>query len=259
MKIIAIAIDHDRNGLKMLSEYISDLNNYELACTFTNPEQALKFMLNMETLDVLFIDSNVFSTADLDIYKHFRAKAKKIIVTSAHQENAFQVFQFEADSFLLKPYVLSKVAATLEKLFPIAKELSNRQLPIEDDFFFIKSKNEKFNLIKIRPREIISVESLQNYIAIQTTTKKVIAHLTLTKIKEILKEQDHIIQVHRSFLISKLYIEEIESNTLKMHGNLNITVGGDYKDELLSYIKKKTIQTGRIAKLGESTSTKSSA
>lgn len=77
-----------------------------------------------------------------------------------------------------------------------------------DDFFFIKGKNEKFNLIKID--EIVLTESLQNYISIQTIDRKVIAHLTLSKIKEKLKDKDQLLHVHRSFIISKKYSAEIE-------------------------------------------------
>ncbi|MDQ7948658.1 MAG: LytTR family DNA-binding domain-containing protein [Pedobacter sp.] len=244
MKINCISIDYESNGQMALSDYFSALSPYHLSASCTDANEALHTLSSHENIDVILMNMEMPGLANFSLFKELKSKVKKIILISTNERHAIDAFELEANAFLLKPFSGPKLTATLDKLF-LQEPSPKQRLLTEDEFFFIKSKNEKFNLIKIKPKEIIYVESLQNYIAIQTVDKKVVAHLTLTKIKEILKDQDHIIQVHRSFLISKKYIEEIESNVVKMHGNINIAVGGDYRNELLSYIKPKTIQTGR--------------
>lgn len=250
MKINILALDHNKSGLQFLFDCFSGLPDYNLLPVVSNLKEGINMLSATTRIDLLLVNMEMPGLKDLAFIKPWRSKIKKIIVFSTHEKHAIDAFEIEANAFLLSPFSDSKLMDTLNKLFP-SEPAAKQRLLIQEDFFFIKSKNEKFNLIKIRPEEIIYVESLQNYIAIQTTSKKVIAHLTLTKIREILKDQDHIIQVHRSFLVSKKYIEEVESNTVKMYGNTSITVGGDYRNELLAYIKRMTIQTGRMAMLTE--------
>jgi len=246
MKFNCIAVDSDRHSLNAVANFLSTLHQFNPLITFTDPIVALRSIMEMTNIDLLFMDIDMLAVTEKDLTALLKTKISRIIITSTNQNHAFQAFEAEADGFLLKPFSISKFVNTVNKL--ISKDLAIVKKEIlQNDFFFIKSKNEKFNMIKIKPEEIVAIESLQNYISIQTLNKKVIAHLTLTKIKEILKEQQHIMQVHRSFLISKRYIEEIESNTIKMFGNINITVGENYKNDLLSYIKENTIQTGRNA------------
>lgn len=244
MKFNCIAVDSDIHSLATLTSYLSTLRQFHPLNTFTDPMVALESIMEISDIDLLLMDVEMLAITEKDLTTLLRKKIRKLVVTSTNQNHAYHAFEVDADAFLLKPYSISKFVNSMSKLFPKSSTIEKGKTG-QDDFFFIKSKNEKFKMVKIKSEEIIAIESLQNYISIQTLDKKVIAHLTLTKIKEILKDQRHIIQVHRSFLISKRYIEEIESNTIKMFGNIHITVGENYKNDLLSYIKKYTVQTGR--------------
>jgi DNA-binding LytR/AlgR family response regulator len=222
------------------------LPNFGTIKTFTDPFEAIKSILSSEHIDVLFIDIDMMDLPGSELSKLLRHKIDKIVITSLYQKHAFDAYEIEADAFLLKPYSISKFVQTMDKVF-LRTIAANETIKKNEDFFFIKGKNEKFNLVKIKLDEIVAIESLQNYISIITVNRKVVAHLTLTKIKELLKDQNDIIQVHRSFLISKRYIEEIESNIIKMQGDLKITLGENYRNDLLNYIKEKTIKTGRMS------------
>jgi len=244
MKFNCIAVDHDVNALKILSTYISSLPDYKLIKTFTDPIKALHAIRSNSDIDILFMDIEISMMNGIELSKAVKQKTKKLIFTSAHSQYALDAFELEGDDFLLKPYSFSKFVHILDRLFINGLNVQ-KETKSNDDFFFIKSKQEKFKLVKIRYQDIITVESLQNYISIYTTTKTIVAHLTLTKIKEILKDQEQIIQVHRSFIISKYFIEEIENNMIIMENDLRITMGENYKDEVLLYIKGRTIKTGR--------------
>jgi DNA-binding LytR/AlgR family response regulator len=69
---------------------------------------------------------------------------------------------------------------------------------ISSDSFFVKA-NQK--LEKIFFKDILYVEGIENYVAIQTISGKVITHSTLKLILENLPEQ-LFIQTHKSFIIN---------------------------------------------------------
>ncbi|GGH00532.1 LytR/AlgR family response regulator transcription factor [Pedobacter zeae] len=245
MKFNCIAVDDDPANLALLCDYLATLDNYELIESFTDPIKAMNFIIAADNVDIVFMDVEMPGLSGIDLAKIIRHKTRNLIFTTAHSKYALDAFEIEADAFLLKPFSLGHFATALHKL------QSRRIIPIQekkksdDQYFFIKSKNDKSKLVKIRFDEIIAIESIQNYISIYTTQKTVVAHITLTKIKEILKDNNSFIQIHRSFIISRNYLEEIENNLVRMKNDLLLTIGENYRDELIGFVKTKTIKTGR--------------
>jgi len=240
MKLNCIAVDDDPNNLEVISEYLSKFDNYRLLKTFTDPIKALEFLNQQEKTDYLFMDVEMPQMSGLELSTLIRDKAEYLIFTTAHAQYALDAFDIRADAFLLKPYSFSRFAQVLSGLS--VKRLISIKNP--EGFFFIKNRNEKSKLVKIRYDEIIAIESVQNYITIYTPEKTVVAHLTLSKIKDILKPWQCFVQIHRCFIISKHHIEEIDNNLVRMKNNIWITIGENYKNELNHFIGTNTIKTG---------------
>jgi len=241
MPFNCIAIDDDINALEILTDYISHLPNYKLVKCFTDPTKALESIRSTNNIDILFIDIEMLSMSGIELSKVIMHRTKRLVFTATHPQCAIDAYHTGVDGFLLKPYSFSKFNVILNKLF-LDNNKENKQLAKMDDFFFVKSKGEKNRIVKVKYDDIIAIESMQNYVSFYTLNKTIVSYLTITKVKEILNHQQAIIQVHRSFLISLRYIEEIETNMIKMYGNLKITLGDKYKDILLSYIKDRTVK-----------------
>lgn len=244
MKLKCIAVDDDPANLDLLCDYLNSLDDYELLESFTDPIKAMKHITAGDSLDIVFMDIEMPGLSGIDLAKIIRDKTRNLIFTTAHSRYALDAFEIEADAFLLKPFSLGHFASVLHKLHS-RRLLSIPEKKNDEQYFFIKSKNDKSKLVKIRFDEIVAIESIQNYISIYTTQKTVIAHITLTKIKEILKHNSSFIQIHRSFIISRNYLEEIENNLVRMKNDLLLTIGENYRDELIGFVKTKTIKTGR--------------
>lgn len=245
MKFNCIAVDDDPANLELLCDYLSTLDDYELVDSFTDPVKAMNRIIAGDNVDIIFMDIEMPGLSGIDLAKVIRHKTRNLIFTTGHSKYALDAFEIEADAFLLKPFSMAHFATVLHKLQSRRILFPQDRKKNEEQYFFIKSKNDKSKLVKIRFDEIVAIESIQNYISIYTTHKTVVAHITLTKIKEILKDNNSFIQIHRSFIISRNYLEEIENNLVRMKNDLLLTIGENYRNELIGFVKTKTIRTGR--------------
>lgn len=109
----------------------------------------------------------------------------------------------------------------------------------------VKITEERNRYVRVKFDEVIAIESVKNYIKIYTTTEEIMTYLTLKEIKERFDETDDFIQIHRSFIISKNYIEKVEGSLVKLPKNMLIPIGTFYKDAFYDYLLKNTIKTGR--------------
>ncbi|WP_316829510.1 LytTR family DNA-binding domain-containing protein [Pedobacter aquatilis] len=245
MKLKCIVIDDESQAISGLKSYIDTLKNLQLIAVYTDPLQALTEIGSGQDVDIIFMDVDMPMISGIELSKAIKHKTSKLIFTTSHSKYAYEAFEINANAYLLKPYTFARFAETINRLFPHIPAQPNVTVKHEEDYFFIRNKNDNNNLVKVRYNSIVAVESLQNYVRIYTDDDTIVSYIGLSEIKEILKEQANFIQVHRSFIVSKSHIEKVESNTLKMKNQLLVNLGNNYRDEVLAFIKEKTIKTGR--------------
>lgn len=246
MKLKCIIIDDESHAIEGLKSYISALPSLELIKTYTDPLQALKEITEGNNVDIIFMDVDMPRITGLELSKAIRHKTDKLIFTTAHTKYAFEAFEVQANAFLHKPYTLLKFIETVSRFFsdivvsPVMDSIKDDQ-----NFFFVRNKNDGNSLIKIRYSEIIAVESLINYVKIYTTQGEIVTYIMMSEIKAVLDNYPIFIQAHRSYIISKNYIEKVDGNTLKMSNLLSINIGTSFKDSVLEYIGNNTIKSSR--------------
>lgn len=244
MNLNCIAIDDEVSGLETIHDYISYIPQLKLIDKFSCPEKALAFINSISNIDILFLDIEMPNISGMDLLKLVKHKVNSVIFTTAHLKYIIDSYNIEADGFLLKPYSYEKFEKVVKNLF---WHKNNKSTPVSqhDDYIFIKIIGKNKRLLKVRFADIVAVEALRNYISIHTVDETIKTHLTISKMKEILAYSTEIIQVHRSFLISSNYIEEVKHNVIRMQGNIKIAYGEKYKDNLLSFIRTR-IDIGKI-------------
>nr|WP_304487122.1 LytTR family DNA-binding domain-containing protein [Dysgonomonas sp. 521] len=87
---------------------------------------------------------------------------------------------------------------------------------------------------KILLNDILFIESMENYILIQTHSSKEIVYTTLKNMAESLSKQ-HFIQVHRSYIVNISHIKSIEGNLLNIH-NHKIPVARNLREKVFNII-----------------------
>lgn len=237
-----IIIDDEPDAIEIINDYIQQIPQLELKQSYTDPLKAMSDISINEHVDFIFMDIDMPRISGIDLSKNIRNKTNKLIFTTAHTKYAFEAFEVEADAYLLKPFTFAKFALTINKLLN-----DNQRVRMEDSSkeFYVKTTEERNRFVRIKFDEVIAVESVKNYIKIYTTTEEIMTYLTLKEIKERFDETDDFIQIHRSFIISKNFIEKVEGSLVKLPKNMLIPIGTFYKDAFYDYLLKNTIKTGR--------------
>jgi DNA-binding LytR/AlgR family response regulator len=152
----------------------------------------------------------------------------KVIITSAYEQYALKGYEFDVVDYLLKPISFERFLKAVNKVHDqIEKELKSET----DGYVFVKSDKQ---LIKILLKDILFIESLENYVIIYTESSKEIIYVTLKHIAESLP-CDVFLQVHRSYIVNTVQVKAIEGNMLKI-GTHNIPVARNLREKVYNFI-----------------------
>ena len=90
-------------------------------------------------------------------------------------------------------------------------------------------------IIHVKKSDILFIESLGNYIKIVTITNEIQVREKISDFLTLLAS-NAFIQVHKSFIIAKAHINEIEGNRLYI-GDFTIPIGKTFKANLHNFLK----------------------
>jgi DNA-binding LytR/AlgR family response regulator len=234
-QINCIIIDDEPLARKGVKEYIDDVDFLNLVGEFDNALKATT-ALNEGSVQLLFLDIQMPKLSGLEFFKTLQ-NAPPVIFTTAFPQYALDGFELNALDYLVKPISFDRFykAALRAREYYEVREKNTSASPTEkgNDHFYIKSDNK---LVKLSFDEILFAEALQNYVAIQTTTKKYITYLTFKSIEEYLPSTQFI-KTHKSFIVSASKIESIDGNEIKI-GDHNIPISRSSKDEVMEKLLK---------------------
>ena len=231
-----ILIDDEPHALTALQSYVSHVPELEIVGAYLNPIEALHAIQRRDMVDLVLLDVNMPELSGVDLAKLIRDKTRKLVFTTGHAKYAYDAFEVRADAYLLKPYTLAKFLETI-------KQLNTSDID-QDDFFFVKSREDNLKMIRIFYRDITAVESKLNYIKSYTADKQATTYMSLTEMSKILSNHASFMQIHRSFIVQTSQIKAIDGNTLELNDGLRVTVGEYYKNKFQEFMLKKTIRTG---------------
>jgi DNA-binding LytR/AlgR family response regulator len=239
-----IIIDDEPHAIEGLKNYIASVPNLLLVKCYTNPMEALMALSGDNKVDLILLDIDMPQISGIELSRQIREKTNKLVFTTGHTQYGYEAFEVNADAYLLKPYSLSKFAATIAKLFPVHME-TRAEIKHGDDFFFVKNKNDHLKIVKIRFGDVIAVESKQNYVLIHTLSKRVLTYISLTEISKIFEKLQNFVQFQRSFVLNKEHIESIDGNTIQMINGVQITVGEYYRKDFTTFLSQKLVKAKR--------------
>lgn len=218
----------------VLALYISKLDFLTLTGRCNNALQAFT-TLNREQVDVMFLDIKMPEMSGLDLVKSLK-NPPKVIVTTAYDEYALEGYELDIVDYLIKPIRFERFLKAINKV----KQLQNTsQDPgivskVIDETFYVRSDRK---LVRIDSREVRYMESLKNYLAIHTESKKILIYTTLSNIEEELNFNPYFIRVHKSFIVNTRFVAEVGNNMIRLKDNTELPIGGHYKDSLLQAIR----------------------
>jgi len=228
-----IIIEDEIPAQKILKNYLGKLPNIELQGVFKAAIEANSF-LNKQPVDVVFLDINLPDITGIDFIKTIK-NPPAIIMTTAYPDYAVSSFELETIvDYLVKPFSFDRFLKAINKVKERINKPEQISKPEGEEFFFL---NVDKTLHKIETNSILYIESSRNYITVITENKKLSYIDSLKNWSEKLSK-NQFIQVHKSFIINRAFVEKISGNEVYVQGT-RIPIGRTYKQELLRQLNIK--------------------
>lgn len=226
-----IAIDDEPLALDIVREFCSRVPFLELEQTFTRTSEAASF-LKENPIDLIFLDIQMPDMSGIDFHKTLSPQAM-VIFTTAFSEYAIEGFELNAIDYLLKPFKFERFERAAKKALEYFTYLSKNG-PKEEAHLFVRSE---YSLVKINIREILYIETMDDYVKIHLPGKKpVMSLMTMKNIQEKLPS-DKFMRVHRSFIVALSRIESVRGKTIDL-GMTEIPIGASYEEAFFNVYTK---------------------
>ena len=212
-----IIIDDEAMARVIIAKMISNYTEIYVLEAFSNAIDAIKYLNQNDSVDVLFLDIHMPDFNGFDLIQSLKNPPKVILVTS-DKNFAFEAFEYKCIvDYLVKPIARERFDKAIEKLLAAQTTVNNdwQQSTIKTPAdtakeFYI---NIDRRLIKIEFESVSVVEAKGDYILIKTDNKNYTVHTTLKKIENKLPASIFL-KVHRSFLINTKKIIDIKDNSV---------------------------------------------
>jgi DNA-binding LytR/AlgR family response regulator len=227
-----IIVDDDKLSCKVLEGFVAKSTSLNLLGTFSDSVSARNELSKRQDIDLIFLDIEMPELDGFDFIGSLQSPPNIIIVSSA-EEYALKAFDFNVVDYLLKPVPYARFCKAIDKTL----RYFTRKDPVNsgDQEIFIKKGS---SLVKLKLKDIVYIEALENYVTVNTKEEKYTIHFTMKAIEYQLPSA-LFARVHRSFIINKSIIQAIKENTLDLTvGDTvkSIPVGKSFRDLLLKDI-----------------------
>lgn len=233
MTLKCVVTDDEPIARKGLLGYIDKIDFLEVAAECENALQ-LNHILKTHSVDLLFLDIEMPYMSGIELLSSL-VNPPKVIITSAYEQYAIKGYDLDVVDYLLKPISFERFLKATNKVYDI---IVNSHKNVElFDYFYVKT-NQKYE--KIGYKDILYIESIENYVAIQTQSLKIITHATLKSILERLPVC-MFIQTHKSFIVNIQNVSFVEGNMLGI-AKYKIPISRTFKAEVLQVVLQNRLQ-----------------
>ena len=235
MTIKCIIVDDEPLAVELLASYVNKIPFLELVGKYSNATDALEGIKNNE-VDLLFLDIQMPEVSGMELSKMV-PEGTRIIFTTAFDQYAVDSYRTGALDYLLKPITYATFLEACNKAlqwFTLVHQTEN-QPEQEIKSNFVKSE---YKLLQINLDQIRYIEGLKDYVKIYTEdSPHPILSLMNMKAMEQMLPASRFIRVHRSFIVSKEKIREIDRNRI-VFGDVYIPIGDSYKQAFNEFINR---------------------
>jgi DNA-binding LytR/AlgR family response regulator len=223
MTFKCLIVDDEPPARKLLSDYVSKIENLELSAVCSNGLEASTFLL-ANRVDILLLDIRMPLMTGIDLLKGMEEQPVSIFVT-AYEEYALKGYELDVIDYLVKPVSLERFKKAIDKAVEyLTLERSSPGKDEKRDYFFIKTDTR---IVKFLFADVRAIEAQREYIKIITPNKKVMSLISLKSIASVLPND--FIRIHRSYIINMRHIDEVQSNEIVI-GKEIYPISRNYRD-----------------------------
>ena len=239
MIIKCAIVDDEPLAVELLASYVKKIPFLELCGKYNNATDALHG-LGETPVDLLFLDIQMPELNGLEMSKMV-PETTRIVFTTAFDQYAVDGFRANALDYLLKPISYADFMEACNKAlqwFQLVQQSEQQPtMPMEEPrSIFVKSE---YKLLQIDLDDIRYIEGLKDYVKIYTENSPhpILSLMNMKAIEQMLPAS-RFIRVHRSFIVQKSKIREIERNRI-VFGDVYIPIGDSYKQAFQDFINAK--------------------
>jgi DNA-binding LytR/AlgR family response regulator len=228
-----IIVEDEPLAAEILQDYIRQVPFLKLVCCCTDAFYAMDSLQKFD-IDLIFLDVHLPKMKGLDLVKVLK-HPPKIIITSAYQEYALEGYEFNVVDYLLKPIEFSrflKAVNKIEQTKEIVMPAHPVVLPTERVYLFFNVGKKK---VKVFLDEILYIQSMKEYIRVNTKSKSILTKFKLSQVDELLSE-NNFLRIHRSFIVAKDKIEAFSATEVELGGK-QLPIGRSYKELVMSVLE----------------------
>lgn len=225
MEIKCIITDDEPLARKGLRSYIEKISFLSLIGEY---EDAIQLNTALKTLqpDLVFLDIEMPEMTGIELLTNI-VNPPKVIIVSAYEQYALKGYEFDVVDYLLKPVSFDRFLKSVNRVH----DALEKEQKGNTDYIFVKSDKQ---LKKLLFKDILFLESMENYVIIQTATSREIVYSTLKLIVESLPP-NIFQQTHRSYIVNIDRVIAIEGNLLNINSH-KIPVARNFRDKVYNLI-----------------------
>jgi DNA-binding LytR/AlgR family response regulator len=243
MIIKCAIVDDEPLAVNLLASYVEKIPFLELCGKYNNATDALHG-IGEQPVDLLFLDIQMPELNGLEVSKMIPENTR-IVFTTAFDRYAVDGFRVNALDYLLKPISYADFMEACNKALQWFQLVQQSEQPAaatpaaaaeEPRSIFVKSE---YKLLQINLDDIRYIEGLKDYVKIYTEQSQhpILSLMNMKAIEQMLPAS-RFIRVHRSFIVQKSKIREIERNRI-VFGDVYIPIGDSYKQAFQDFINNK--------------------
>ncbi len=180
---------------------INMLNNYPLIenCGTAYSAETFTKAMQEHKPDLVFLDIMLRDRNSLDIIAGIDDNVQYII-TTAYGQHALRGYELRVIDYLMKPISHERLSVAIERAWLVCNSLST-----VNDSLFLRSEGKYHRFCT---DEILFIQGMENYVVIQTESKRHVCKMTMTYIRQLLPHQ--FMQVHKSYIINTGKVEALD-------------------------------------------------
>ena len=233
-------IDDEPLALTLLASYVSRIPFLRLQGQYSNAVDAMKGIAD-NPVDLIFLDIQMPQLSGLEFARMLPSRTR-IVFTTAFSQYALDGFRVNALDYLLKPVSFGQFLEAANKALQWFTLVDSGEKGTDTDTepdaarsIFVKSD---YKILQIDFDSIIYVEGLKDYVKIHTTQgERPVLSLMSMKTMETVLPASRFIRVHRSFIVAKDKVREIDRNRI-VFGNVYIPNGDSCKQSFQAFISQ---------------------
>ncbi|BDD09605.1 DNA-binding response regulator [Fulvitalea axinellae] len=244
-KVKTLIVDDEHLARTLLRDYVEKIPELELAGICKNGLEAMEFIRNNK-VDLVFLDIQMPNLTGVEMLDALSYQTKTfterpfVVFTTAYSEYALKGYELDVFDYLLKPITFPRFLKCASKVIEIKNTMSKvPNQPAEQavqpsfvhthqDYISIKADHKLF---KVKLNDIVFIEGQREYVTFHTLKRKIMALASLKKLESDLPS-GQFIRIHKSYIVSKDYIETMDGNMLEV-GEHRLPVGQSYRSNVL--------------------------